>query len=85
MAKFRCICGETISTSGAIPNPNEWQCISDTEFHGLPDSTDLWELYREMKVIYRCPVSDHIWAFWDGLENAPSLYTPTAIDDPEDG
>jgi len=77
MAKFRCVCGETISTSGPIPNPDEWQCISDREFHDLPDSTDVWELYRKMKVIYRCPASDHIWAFWDGLENEPYLYAPT--------
>jgi hypothetical protein len=29
MAKFRCACGEVITTSGAIPNPNEWLYISD--------------------------------------------------------
>jgi len=77
VAKFLCVCGQTISTSGGIPNADEWQCVSDSEFHAIAESVDVWGLYRRMIVFYRCPVSDHIWAFWDGLENAPSLYAPT--------
>lgn len=79
MAKFRCVCGETISTSGAIPNPNEWRCISDVDLEQFFGTDRMEQLYQEMVIFYRCPVSDHIWVFWDGIENEPSLYAPMPI------
>lgn len=79
MAKFLCVCGERISTSGGIPNANEWRCLSDIEFDRVSGQIDVERLYQQMVVFYRCPVSDHIWAFWEGLENAPSVYMPAEI------
>lgn len=79
MAKFLCVCGESISTSGGIPNANEWRCLSDIEFDRLFGQVDVEDLYRQMVIFYRCPVSDHIWAFWDGLDSPPSLYAPAAV------
>ncbi|MEA2435263.1 MAG: hypothetical protein QOG54_2720 [Actinomycetota bacterium] len=26
--------------------------------------------------MYRCPVSDHLWVFWDGFDVPPKLYSP---------
>jgi hypothetical protein len=31
MAKWLCPCGNQIRFSGAIPNPQEWHLLSDTE------------------------------------------------------
>lgn len=31
MAKFLCVCGETIRTSGEIPSPDQWMIMSDVE------------------------------------------------------
>lgn len=35
MAKFLCVCGHPLSTSGTIPNPDEWRCLSDADFEAL--------------------------------------------------
>ena len=79
MAKFRCVCGTVISTSDGIPNPNEWECISDVEFDTLRGQVDAEQLYLRMKIFYRCPVSDHLWVFWDGIEAVPALYEPRQL------
>ena len=76
MAKFRCVCGEVISTSGGIPNRNEWRVLSDVEFDELVGTVDIEELYRRMRIMYRCPASDHLWVFWDGFDAPPHLYSP---------
>jgi hypothetical protein len=76
VAKFRCVCGEVISTSGEIPNPNEWHALSDVEFDKFSGLIDAEHLYRQTVIFYRCPKSDHIWAFWDGIDRAPRLYAP---------
>jgi hypothetical protein len=78
MAKFHCVCGQTISTSGAIPNPDEWRMLSDVEFDQFVGLVDVEDLYRQMRVMYRCPISDHLWVFWDGLDAPPQLYSPGA-------
>ena len=74
MAKFKCLCGEVISTSGRIPNPNEWRTMSDIALDKYSGSVDIEALYQQMTIFYRCPVSDHIWAFWNGLDEEPSIY-----------
>jgi hypothetical protein len=72
VAKFRCVCGEVIRTSGEIPNPIEWHCIPDAAFDDVA-SRDAESLYRASVILYRCPRSDHLWAVWDGIESPPSL------------
>jgi hypothetical protein len=79
VAKFRCVCGEIISTSGEIPNPAEWHALSDAEFGEFVGSIDAEDIYRRTKIFYRCPKSDHVWAFWDGMARPPHLYTPTPL------
>jgi hypothetical protein len=79
VAKFRCVCGETIRTSGEIPNPTEWHALSDVELDEFRGHVAAEEVYLRTKIFYRCPKSDHLWVFWDGIENAPQLYTPTPV------
>ena len=81
MAKFRCVCGEVISTSGGIPNPNEWRCMSDIDFDTVYGTIDAEQLYQRMTIFYRCPISDHLWIFWSGLDSPPTLYEPRAMPD----
>jgi hypothetical protein len=53
--------------------------ISDIDFDALSGTVDVEELYRSMRILYRCPVSDHLWVFWNGFDAAPTLYTPSAL------
>jgi hypothetical protein len=77
VAKFLCICGASLSTSGPIPHPYEWELISDVEFDGLRGEVDDIEaLYLRMRSMLRCPVSGHLWVFWDGFDSAPTVYEP---------
>lgn len=76
MAKFVCVCSQVISASGAIPNPNEWRLMSDTDFDDYAGTVNVEKLYRSMRIMYRCPVSDHLWVFWDGFDQTPKLYGP---------
>jgi hypothetical protein len=68
-----------ISTSGSIPNPDEWRCLSDRDFDAFTRLVNAEDIYQQSTVIYRCPRSDHLWIFWRGFENDPSLYTPTPL------
>lgn len=45
MAKFYCVCGYTISTSGDIPHPYQWNLIADSVFDDLSDSVAVDPLY----------------------------------------
>lgn len=76
MAKFQCVCGEQISTSGLIPNPIEWRVISDTEFDEFQGQVSAEAVYLRMRAMFRCPASDHLWVFWDGFDAEPSVYAP---------
>lgn len=76
MARFRCVCGEMIVTSGTIPNPIQWQCLPDEAFEGLEGLVDAEEIYLQAVIMFRCPNSDHLWIFWDGIEQPPALYAP---------
>jgi hypothetical protein len=78
MATFRCVCGTVISTSGGIPNANEWRLLSDTDLDSYQGTVDVEDLYRHMTIAYRCPTSGHLWLFWDGFENDPQVYEPIA-------
>lgn len=82
MAKFACVCGETISTSGELPNPNEWCVLSDTDFDRFQGLVQAEDVYRAATIMYRCPVSDHLWIYWDGFDSPPSLYGTQALPEP---
>jgi hypothetical protein len=79
MAKFRCVCGHIISTSGDMPNHDEWLLLSDVEFDNLGGAVEVEDLYRQLRHAYKCPTSDHLWIFWNGLDAAPSLYSPEPL------
>ena len=78
MARFRCVCGEVIVTSGPIPNPTEWRCTSDVDFDSFTGLVDAEEIYAQATIMYRCPVSNHLWVFWDGIDQVPTLYAPAS-------
>lgn len=83
MARFKCLCGTTLSTSGEIPNPIEWKLWSDVTFTAHWEATDgvarMSDLEHDSVLLYRCPVSDHLWVFWDGIEAAPRVYAPDSL------
>lgn len=76
MSKFLCVCGTPISTSGPIPNPDEWRFLSDVEFDAISGSVDAEAVYRQTRAFYRCPVSGHLWIFWEGFDGPPIAYEP---------
>jgi hypothetical protein len=76
MAKFVCVCGTIIRTSGDVPNRNEWKLLSDVDFDRYSGRVDVEELYLAGTIAFRCPVSDHLWIYWDGFDKAPQLYEP---------
>lgn len=84
MAKFRCVCGHIIHTSGEIPHPYQWNLLSDVAFDGA-DAHDIDALYMQATIMFRCPNSGHLWIYWDGLDRAPYLYTPTDFRSSRDG
>lgn len=76
MAKFKCVCGETIVTSGLIPNPDEWRLLSDVDFESFQGLVQAEDVYQAATIMYRCPVSGHLWIYWHGFDQPPSLYAP---------
>jgi hypothetical protein len=79
VAKFLCVCGQALSTSGPIPNPDEWRCLSDTDFDAFTGLVNAEDIYQQSTMMYRCPASGHLWVFWRGFEEPPAVYTPTAL------
>ena len=76
MAKFTCVCGQVLTTSGNIPHPYQWSLISDVDFDGLSGMIDADQLYMESTLMLRCPASGHLWVYWSGLDELPTLYDP---------
>ena len=74
MSKFRCVCGEILTTSGSIPNPIEWLWISDVDFDRFAGSVDGEEVYACFGHAFRCPASGHLWVFEAGMDAAPICY-----------
>jgi hypothetical protein len=75
MGKFRCVCGNIISTSGE--NPDEWLLIPEKEFGLAWDEGEAFsDVYLRMRHLFVCPVSSHVWIFWSGLENSGTCYQP---------
>jgi hypothetical protein len=80
MSKFRCLCGEIITTSGDIPNPDEWLYVSDVEFDRYSGSIQAENLYQAFGQAFLCPKSGHIWLFRDGIDAEPTGYAPIPPD-----
>jgi hypothetical protein len=76
VSRWLCPCGEVISTS-KYPNPIVWLAISDAAFD-VEGSIDRQALYRQTISLYRCPVSDHLFAFWHGFDAPAITYAPIA-------
>lgn len=79
MEKSLCACGYSISTSGEIPNRNEWRCLSETDFDQLQGMVDAEAVSRATTIMYRCLQSDHLWIYWHGFDKDPTLYTPMPV------
>lgn len=73
MAKFKCVCGHQPSTSGTIPNPSEWHCLSDADFDAFEGLVHAEDVYTQSTIMYRCPTSEHLWCFWNGIDEPPAI------------
>jgi hypothetical protein len=76
MAKFLCVCGATIRTSGDIPHPYQWLFVSDLDYDDWEGQIDAEALYMAFGHAYRCPDSGHLWVFDRGYEHEPQCYAP---------
>jgi len=70
-----------MSTSGPIPNPDEWRCLSDADFDAFSGLVNAEDIYLHSTIMFRCPTSGHLWIFWRGLDESPTLYSPTELAD----
>jgi hypothetical protein len=77
MAKFLCLCGEVVTTSGPMPNPLEWLLISDESYDRVRGSKDVESLYESMAHAFRCPTSGHLFVYWDGMDQEATIYQPS--------
>ena len=50
--------------------------LSDTDFDNYSGRVDVEELYLAATIAFRCPVSGHLWIYWDGFDKSPQLYEP---------
>jgi hypothetical protein len=62
-----------------IPNPDEWRCLADQDFELFTGLINAEDIYRETTIMYRCPKSGHLWIFWRGFDQHPSVYAPTEL------
>lgn len=79
MAKFLCVCGHQMQMSGPIPNPIQWNLVWDEDLETFIDLINADHSIRYVELMFRCPVSDHLWVYWDGMVNPPTLYAPQAL------
>lgn len=82
MPGIRCKCGE-ILRYGEIPNPIEWDIISDVEMDRFTGQIDAGELYREMKSMLLCPNCGRLWIYWNGFDQDPQEYVKGSADSPD--
>lgn len=76
MARFLCVCGEVIHTSGEIPNDQELFILRDRE---IPDEGLGWPgIAAAATSAFECPRSGHLWVFWKGFGEDPQGYAPLA-------
>jgi hypothetical protein len=58
MAKWICVCGTTIRSSGDIPNPMQWMLLSDQDLDGFTGLVQAEDVYMRMTIAFRCPRCD---------------------------
>jgi hypothetical protein len=80
VAKFLCVCGWTIRTSGPIPNPDEWDLWRDDDLWAFQEATTEAEIDRlglQHGTVFRCPKSDHLFIWWQPMmDGEPTVYAP---------
>jgi hypothetical protein len=76
MAKWMCTCGETMQSSGPIPNPAEWLLVSDTDFDAFTGLVQADDVYANLTHSFRCPTCDRMHVFWIGFDNEPIVFAP---------
>lgn len=76
MAKWLCACDTTIQSSGEIPNPTQWQLISDQDFEVFTGAVEAEDVYTSMTTAFRCPTCDRLHVFWQGMDHDPRVYAP---------
>lgn len=83
MAKFLCTCGGLVRTSGGIPNPQQWNLISDVRFDDFTSQVEAEEVYAAATHAYRCDDCGRLWIFWQGYDALPTEYVPVDATDGE--
>jgi hypothetical protein len=73
MAKWLCRCENVLTTSGAIPNPDELYVMPAVKYDARADADD-FDLITESFGAYRCPACARLWVFWGGYGNEPTVY-----------
>jgi hypothetical protein len=53
-------------------------CTSDTDFAAFTGLVAAEDIYLNATIMFRCPVSDHLWFYWLGFDHPPRLYAPAA-------
>jgi hypothetical protein len=83
MAKWLCPCGNTIRSSGSIPNPQQWRIVSDSDLTqvasaaGLTDDAAVVEFVDLTRLVYRCESCGRLHVYWDREQTwPPSVYVP---------
>jgi hypothetical protein len=75
MGKFRCVCGEVISTSGNTDDG--WFAVRERMFMASWDAEEPFDdVFDKITRMYVCPKSGHIWVFWGGWSEPASCYEP---------
>ncbi|WP_046242309.1 hypothetical protein [Hymenobacter terrenus] len=73
MPKELCKCGQVLYL-GEIPNPVEWQIISDVEFDRYTGQIDAEMLYADTKPMLVCPHCHRLLVYWQGFSNGYTAY-----------
>lgn len=83
MAKWVCPCGNTIRSSGSIPNPQEWHIFSDdaaemvAESAALSDDASIRQFNELTRLVYRCERCGRLHVYWDEEQAwPPTVYVP---------
>ena len=62
--------------SGRIPNPQQWNLISDERFDEFDGLVDAEKMNLAASHAYRCEDCGRLWIFWDGHGAEPVEYVP---------
>ena len=76
MARWLCACGETLHSSGEMPNPTEWLLVSDRDFEAFTGLVQAEDVYTAMQHAFRCPKCGRLHVHWAGMAGDPVVYVP---------